>query len=383
MKKLFSNMKQRYSLRDYKFSLVVLVLAISVIGIFMVRSARPEYMTRQILGVVLGVAVMVVISLIDYNWVLNFYWLLYGINLILLIAVLLVGTSSHGATRWLDLGFVQFQPSDLAKILTILFFARFLMDREESIKSPKTILQAVVLILPTLALIVMQPNLSTTICVAALFCALLYIAGLSYKIIGGALLIAIPLVVVFLFIVIQPDQKLIKDYQRDRIMTFLYPEEEEYSDDVLQQQNSIMAIGSGKLTGKGLNNNEVATANKGNFVSESQTDFIFSVAGEELGFLGCTALLLLMFLIIFECMRTGRRAKDLSGSLICYGMASIIAVQSFINICVATGLGPNTGTPLPFVSYGLSSMVSLYIGMGLVLNVSLQKNRTYREVEKS
>ena len=99
MKKLFSNMKQRYSLRDYKFSLVVLVLAISVIGIFMVRSARPEYMTRQILGVVLGVAVMVVISLIDYNWVLNFYWLLYGINLILLIAVLLVGTSSHGATR--------------------------------------------------------------------------------------------------------------------------------------------------------------------------------------------------------------------------------------------------------------------------------------------
>ena len=112
MKKLFSNMKQRYSLRDYKFSLVVLVLAISVIGIFMVRSARPEYMTRQILGVVLGVAVMVVISLIDYNWVLNFYWLLYGINLILLIAVLLVGTSSHGATRWLVSGFGSCKNSD-------------------------------------------------------------------------------------------------------------------------------------------------------------------------------------------------------------------------------------------------------------------------------
>ena len=127
MKKLFSNMKQRYSLRDYKFSLVVLVLAISVIGIFMVRSARPEYMTRQILGVVLGVAVMVVISLIDYNWVLNFYWLLYGINLILLIAVLLVGTSSHGATRWLDLGFRAVSAfGSCTKLLTILFFARFL-----------------------------------------------------------------------------------------------------------------------------------------------------------------------------------------------------------------------------------------------------------------
>ena len=236
-------------------SLVVLVLAISVIGIFMVRSARPEYMTRQILGVVLGVAVMVVISLIDYNWVLNFYWLLYGINLILLIAVLLVGTSSHGATRWLDLGFVQFQPSDLAKILTILFFARFLMDREESIKSPKTILQAVVLILPTLALIVMQPNLSTTICVAALFCALLYIAGLSYKIVGPALLILIPAVIIFLTIAVQPNQPLLKDYQQKRILAWLEPEK--YTDeDSYQQLNSVKAIGSGQLLGKGYDNDE-------------------------------------------------------------------------------------------------------------------------------
>ena len=239
MKKLFSNMKQRYSLRDYKFSLVVLVLAISVIGIFMVRSARPEYMTRQILGVVLGVAVMVVISLIDYNWVLNFYWLLYGINLILLIAVLLVGTSSHGATRWLDLGFVQFQPSDLAKILTILFFAKFLMDREESMKSPKTILQAVVLILPTLALIVVQPNLSTTICVAALFCALLYIAGLSYKIVGPALLILIPAVIIFLTIAVQPNQRLLKPYQQKRILAWLEPEK--YTDeDSYQDRKSVV-----------------------------------------------------------------------------------------------------------------------------------------------
>ena len=139
-------------------------------------------------------------------------------------------------------------------------------------------------------------------------------------------------------------------------MTFLHSEEEEYSDDVIQQNNSVMAIGSGQLTGKGLNNNEVASANKGNFVSESQTDFIFSVAGEELGFIGSAAILIVLFLII--------------------------AVQGFINICVATGIAPNTGTPLPFVSYGLSSMVSLYTGMGLVLNVGLQKNRDYREVGK-
>ena len=376
-------MIKQYKLRDYNFRLVLFLVVLTFMGVLLVGSAEPDLQKKQFFGMMLGFIVMVIISLMDFSWILNFYWIMYVGNILMLLLVRLFGTESKGAARWLSIGSFQFQPTELSKIIIILFLARYLMEHEEDLNTFKTILKTVVLIAIPLLLIYNQPDLKNTITIAILFCILLYLAGLSYKIIGGALLIAIPLVVVFLFIVIQPDQKLIKDYQRDRIMTFLYPEEEEYSDDVLQQQNSIMAIGSGKLTGKGLNHNEVATANKGNFVSESQTDFIFSVAGEELGFLGCTALLLLMFLIIFECMRTGRRAKDLSGSLICYGMASIIAVQSFINICVATGLGPNTGTPLPFVSYGLSSMVSLYIGMGLVLNVSLQKNRTYREVEKS
>lgn len=212
---------------------------------------------------------------------------------------------------------------------------------------------------------------------------MIYVAGLSYKIIGSILLIAVPMAIVFLFIVVQPDQKLIKDYQRDRIMAFLNSEDDAYSDDVLQQENSVTAIGSGQLTGKGLNNNEVASANKGNFVSENQTDFIFSVAGEELGFIGCTAILLMLFLVILECIRVSLRAKDASGKLICCGVASLVGIQTFINIAVVTKILPNTGTPLPFVSYGLTSIVSLYIGMGLVLNVGLQKYRTYREVEKS
>lgn len=247
----------------------------------------------------------------------------------------------------------------------------------------RTLVKSAVLIAVPLAMILQQPDLKNTITIAIIFCILLYIAGLSYKIIGGALLIVIPLAVVFLFIVVQPDQKLIKSYQRNRIMAFLNSEDDEYSDAVNQQENSVMAIGSGQLTGKGLNNNEVASANKGNFVSENQTDFIFSVAGEELGFIGCVAILLLLLLIIFECIRTSLRAKDTAGKIICCGVASIVAVQGFINVAVVTKIMPNTGTPLPFVSYGLTSMVSLYIGMGLVLNVGLQRYRTYREVEKS
>ena len=136
------------------------------------------------------------------------------------------------------------------------------------------------------------------------------------------------------------------------------------------------SIGSGKLTGKGLNNNKVSSANKGNFVSQNHNDFIFAVAGEELGFFGCCGIILLLFLILVECIRTSRKAKDLSGTLICCGMAGLIAFQSFLNISVATGILPNTGTPLPFVSYGLTSLVTLYIGMGLVLNVGLQ-NRDF------
>ena len=375
-------MIKQYRLRDYNFRLVIFLIGLTFTGVLLVGSAEPALRNKQFFGMMLGVAIMLIVSLMDFSWILNFYWILYGCNIILLLSVWIFGTESNGASRWLRIGGFQFQPTELSKILIVMFFARFFMEYEENLNTLRTLVQTAILAAIPLMLIFSQPDLKNTITVVILICIMLYLAGLSYKIIGGAILIIVPLVVVFLFIVVQPNQKLIKDYQRDRIMTFLHSEEEEYSDDVIQQNNSVMAIGSGQLTGKGLNNNEVASANKGNFVSESQTDFIFSVAGEELGFIGSAAILIVLFLIICECIRTGWKAKDLSGKLICCGVASIIAVQGFINICVATGIAPNTGTPLPFVSYGLSSMVSLYTGMGLVLNVGLQKNRDYREVGK-
>lgn len=375
-------MIKQYRLRDYNFRLVIFLIGLTFTGVLLVGSAEPALRNKQFFGMMLGVAIMLIVSLMDFSWILNFYWILYGCNIILLLSVWIFGTESNGASRWLRIGGFQFQPTELSKILIVMFFARFFMEHEENLNTLRTLVQTAILAAIPLMLIFSQPDLKNTITVVILICIMLYLAGLSYKIIGGAILIIVPLVVVFLFIVVQPNQKLIKDYQRDRIMTFLHSEEEEYSDDVIQQNNSVMAIGSGQLTGKGLNNNEVASANKGNFVSESQTDFIFSVAGEELGFIGSEAILIVLFLIICECIRTGWKAKDLSGKLICCGVASIIAVQGFINICVATGIAPNTGTPLPFVSYGLSSMVSLYTGMGLVLNVGLQKNRDYREVGK-
>lgn len=370
-----------YKLKNYNFRLVILLAAISSMGVMLVGSAMKSLQMRQLGGVLLGATVMVVVSLIDFSWILNFSWILYGINLILLLAVVIMGNDAKGATRWLKIGPIQFQPTELSKILLIIFFAKFLMDHENDLNKPKTILKATGLLAVPLSMILIQPDLKNTITIALLFCVLMYLAGLSYKIIGGILLAAVPLAAVFLLIVVQPDQKLLKDYQRNRIMAFLYPGDEEYSDDTMQQDNSIMAIGSGKLTGKGYDNSKVSSVNKANFVSEIQTDFIFAVAGEELGFVGASAIILLLFAISVECLLTARRAKDLSGRLICCGVGTLVAFQSFLNICVATGLTPNTGTPLPFVSYGLSSLVSLFIGMGLVLNVGLQ-NRNYFGGEK-
>ena len=376
-------MLKLYKLRDYNFRLVLWLLMISGVGVLLVGSAMKSLQTRQLAGVILGIVVMVIVSLMDFSWLLNFYWVLYVLNIVMLLVVRFFGEETAGATRWLDLGFIRFQPTELSKILLIMFFARYLLNHEDDLNTPKTILSSVALLAVPLFLILDQPDLKNTIMITVVFCVLIYIAGLSYRIIGGALLIAVPLLVIFLMIVVQPEQKLIKDYQRDRIMAFLYPENEEYTDDTQQQDNSKTAIASGELTGKRLSGDSVASVNEGNFVAENQTDFIFAVAGEEYGFIGCTTIILLLLAIALECIRMGLRAKDLSGKIICCGMGSIVAFQSFLNICVATGMGPNTGTPLPFVSYGLTSLISLYIGMGLVLNVGLQSSLYNKELQKT
>lgn len=371
-----------YKLKNYNFRLVLWLLMISGIGVLLVGSAKVSLQSRQLLGVLLGLTVMIIVSLMDYSWILNFYWIIYIFNIIMLLIVRFFGDSAGGATRWLDLGFIRFQPTELSKILLIMFFARFLMTHEETLNTWKTIITSVALLAVPLVLIKIQPDLKNTITVTVVFCILMYVAGLSYKIIGAILGVGIPLIIIAFLLITQTDLEIIDPYQKTRIMSWLYSDDETYKDDTIQQQNSITAIASGQLMGKGYNNNKVSSANKGNFVTQIQTDFIFAVAGEELGFVGSALLVVLLFLIVLECILTSKRAKDLSGKIICCGVASVVGFQSFLNICVATGVLPNTGTPLPFVSYGLTSLVSLYIGMGLVLNIGLQ-NRSYLGGEKN
>lgn len=376
-------MLKQYKLRFYNFRLIIFLLAISLIGVTLVGTAAENLKSKQFVGVILGLIIMVILSLMDYSWIMNFQWFMYGFNIIMLIVVRIAGSSANGAARWIGIGSFRFQPTELSKIILIVFFAKFFMDHEENLNTLKTLAASAGLLAIPLILILEQPDLKNTLTVIVIFCMMIYIAGLSYKVIGGALLISVPLLIIFLSIVVQPDQKLLKDYQRSRIMSFLYPENEEYSDNIEQQKNSKTAIASGELVGKRISGDDsTASVNEGNFVSENQTDFIFAVAGEEYGFIGCTTIVLLLLAISFECIRMSLRAKDLSGKILCCGMGGLIALQSFINICVATGMAPNTGTPLPFVSYGLTSLVSLYIGMGLVLNVGLQSSAYNKEIMK-
>jgi len=294
---------------------------------------------------------------------------------VLMLLVIFWGKTIGVATRWIEIGGFRFQPIEIVKIIMILFFARFFMDHEQDINHPKVIMRALLFIGIPLVLVFLQPDLKNTLTILILFCILIYVAGISYRNIGKALLIVVPLIIVGFLLITQTNLPILSDYQKNRIMSFLDSDNDEYSDDVIQQNNSIMAIGSGRLTGKGLNNDDVNSSNKGNFVAENQNDFIFAVAGEELGFVGCIIIMALEFLISFECILTGIRSKDMAGNIICCGAAALTAVQGFINICVATGLLPNTGTNLPFVSYGLTSLLSLCIIMGFVLNVGLQRRR--------
>ncbi len=363
---MFKNLK----LKDYDFKLIIFVVSLNIIGILAVSSANSSYTQKMLLGSVLGFFMMIVISLFDYKIILRFYWVWYLFAIGMLVLVLLAGESGGGATRWFEIAGIRFQPSEMVKIILIIFFAQFIMKYKDRINSIVFLISFILLAGVPVFLVVSQPDLSNTIVITVIILMILFVGGISWKYVVAAFAVFVPSVIVFLSIVLKEGQTLIDNYQRKRILSFIYPEK--YVDDAYQQTNSIIAIGSGQLLGKGLNNNEISSLKNGSYIIQPETDFIFAVIGEELGFLGTALVILLFFLVVIECLMIARKTTDLAGRLIAVGMGTLIGIQSFFNIGVATFILPNTGLTLPFVSYGLTSIVSLYIGMGFVLNVGLR-----------
>ena len=385
-------MKRKYHLSNYSFLLVATILATAIMGMIYINSASPEHVKKQFIGLCLGLAAMIFVSLIDYNQLFHFIWLIYAGNLLLLLAVKFFGKTVGGAKRWLGFGGFSLQVSEITKVVMILFVAYFIREHEDEMGDFKALAKLAFWCAIPLFMVVSQPDLSTTLDICFILIGMIFVGGLDAKIIKKAILIGVPLFVAFIFYIQTPNPLFIKEYQVTRIMSFINPEK--YADTTAYQQaNSIIAIGSGQLFGKGLNSNEISDSNTTisdvdemeessevtvtvkdtNLVSEQQTDFIFSIIGEETGFVGCMITIGLLLCIVFQCLWIGSRSGDLAGRLICVGIAGLICFQSFINIGVATFILPNTGLPLPFISYGPTSLVCNMAGMGLVLNVGLQR----------
>ena len=366
-----------YNFRYYNYRLVLYMLSLSVIGILVVASASNQdssTVTKQIIGVTVGFALAVGLSIIDYHRLLKLYALVYVLCILFLGAVLVMGHMAGGATRWIIMpGIGRIQPSEFVKIGLIFFFSWYWSKYQEKMNTPVMVGLAALLAAIPIGLIFAEPNLSTSLVTIVIILCMVFSAGISYRWIGGVIAVALPAGVLFIFLLTKGLIPFIHDYQARRILAWIYPHAEQYAENLYQQKNSIMAISSGQLNGKGLFNTTIASVKDGNFLSAGETDFIFAIIGEEMGFRGSVVVILLLGLVVFECLYMGAKSKDMAGRLICTGMAALIGFQSFANIAVATQIFPNTGLTLPFISSGVSSLSSIFMGMGLVLNVGLQR----------
>lgn len=367
---------KNFTWRDYNFRLIAIVILLTICGAVAIRAADSSYFLRQIFGICSGLLILAVVSLIDYHRLLEFCWILYFINLILLVLVKIpgIGVSVNGATRWINIG-VQIQPSEINKIVLILFTAAFIAKYRDSLNTLKTMLKLILLDAVPIFLVLKQPNLSTTIITCVVIFGIIFAGGLHYKIILTGLAIVIPVGMIGLFYIQSPNQKLLKDYQVQRIMTFIDPEK--YSDEFYQQENALYALCYGKLYGNNKSQGNSSVSEAG-FLPEAHTDFIYAVVGQEFGFAGCCVILVLFLLLLSQGFSTAWKARDLEGRMICVGVSVLIGIQAVLNIAVVTAVMPNTGVTLPFVSYGLTSLWSMMAGIGLVINVGLQKPAYWR-----
>lgn len=371
-------MIRKYNLRNYNYILLALVLITSVFGLVMINSADPDYTLRQGLGIVAATVWMIFLSFVDYNKILKHYRLWYILSIILLALVLVVGRTAMGAQRWIPLGPINIQPSEITKILLVMFLAKRLFMNKSRINTWRFIFATAGLLVIPLVLLVSEPDLSQTILTFLILFTVFFCGGLPYKKLGIILAVVVPVAIVVLIYIQNPDQKLLKPYQWLRVMSFIDPEN--FDDSVYQQRNAVTAIGSGGLSGKGLNNEDPTSLLNAESIPEAHTDFVFAALGEQLGFAGCMTAIGLLAAIVFVCIRIAVKTRDYAGRLVVIGVAAHVGIQTFLNIGVVTRLLPNTGLALPFFSYGISSLIALFTAMGIVLNISLQRE-PYRERE--
>lgn len=358
----------RQKLVQINWLLIVLITMIACVGFAMLYSAAngniDPWASRQMYRYGAGLGLMLLIALIDIRAWLRHAYLIYGAALLLLVAVEVMGVVGMGARRWVDLGVIQLQPSEVMKIALVLALARFYhgMPMEE-IGRIRWLLVPAALILVPVALVMRQPDLGTAILLMATATAILLLAGVrlwKFAVALGAVLLAIPLAWRFM----------LHGYQKDRVLTYLNPERDPLGAGYHIMQSKI-ALGSGGVFGKGFMQ---GTQSHLAFLPERQTDFIFTMLAEEFGLVGCIGLLSLYILVIAYGYAIAIRSRSQFGRLLATGVITTFFLYLFINMAMVMGLIPVVGVPLPLVSYGGTSMISLLIGFGLLLSVYVHRD---------
>jgi len=375
------NIKKYLKKLDFVILLIMVILV--CIGLYCIRQVsilsddKEGLYTKQLIGAALGLIMIVVMLFIDYHLLCNLSFVLYIGILITLTFLLKFGDSTNNVKRWIVIMGIQFQPSELTKVTLILFLA-FLCNfyKEKLSKFYVFYILATVTAIPAM-LIILEPHLSSGMALLFIFCVMVYASGISYKIIGTVLAVIIPVGIGIVISVSLFNVKLpfIEQYQINRILTFNSTDENEDLSGKYQQNQALAAIASGGLPGKMIKEDDSTRIYSKIYANES--DFIFSVVGEEFGFIGTSIVIFLYIILIIRCLIIASHAPDYMGKLICIGVSSLLIFQVFVNIGVASSLLPNTGLSLPFVSYGVTSLISSMLAVGLVLNIGSRRRNGF------
>lgn len=368
---------KRYNWKNLDVSLLVVVSILLLISTYVLSIVQGDSFSlkRQLFGIIAGFIIVFVFTLIDYHDLCLYIPVIYIVTTLMAAATKFSplgddqGTDSY---RWLDFKIIEFQPSEVCKIAIILALAAFFAKRRDNLKNFKTFFLACAIALVPTMFILVQSDLSSSIVMVVILIMMLANSGIGHKVLGPVAAVMIPIAGFLFWYIQQPGQKLLHGYQLKRIMGWLHPEEQAL-DTMFQQNNSILSIASGKLYGKMLDG--TTTTRNYSKIDVTESDFIWTPIGEEFGFIGCMVILILLSIIIIKCFIAAKNARDYTGMMIAVGIGSMFCFQVFINIGVATRLLPNTGLPLPFLSNGLTSLLSYMIMIGILLNIGIQPNR--------
>lgn len=361
------------------FTLVITVLLLLSIGLVMVLSASSptslqeygnsyKYFLRQLVFAILGLFGMYFVSKIDYRIYQKFYKQAWWASAILLIAVLIFGSKSHGAKRWIDLGFTTFQPSELVKFFMIVFYAGILVkNRNELEKFGKGLVKHLICLVPIIGLLVAEPHISTSIVIIITCCIMMIVAGCKFWqfLAAGATATGFIGTIATALYLISKTFRGQFQYIVTRVITFTDPWQSATGDG-WQVIQSLYAIGSGGLFGVGLGDSK----QKYLYLPEPHNDFIFSVLAEELGFVGCLVVFILFAIFIWRGILIAMKAPDMFGSLVAIGITTLVGIQAIINVAVVTSSMPATGMQLPFFSYGGTALFILLCEVGVLLSIS-------------